>query len=74
MKAQVALFFKTSASGAAVLKSLRDVHASNTVVALYGLTCIGMRKANCAGVPNIFKFAGFEPFNDWGGGAVEPAA
>ena len=40
VKAQMAMFCETSANGAAELKSLRDVHASNTVVALYGLTCI----------------------------------
>ena len=39
VKATVALFFDTSANGAAMLQSLRDVHESNTVVALYGLTC-----------------------------------
>ena len=40
VKAQLAMFFETSANGAAELKSLRGVHASNTVVAVYGLTCI----------------------------------
>ena len=25
-------------------------------------------------LPNMFKLAGLVPFNDWGGGAVEPAA
>ena len=25
-------------------------------------------------LPNVFKLAGLVPFNDWGGGAVEPAA
>ena len=61
MTAQMVLFFETSDNGTAELKSLRDVHASNTVVAVYGLTCIGLRKTKCAGMPNIFKLAGLEP-------------
>ena len=24
-------------------------------------------------MPNVFKIAGVAPFNDWGGGVVEPA-
>ena len=47
VKAQVAMFCETSANGAAKLKSLRDVHASNTVVALYGLTCIPRGEGLC---------------------------
>ena len=40
VKAQMAIFFETCANGAVSLKSMRDVHASSTVVALYGLICI----------------------------------
>ena len=40
-------FFETSANDTAKLKSLRDVHASNTVVALYGLTCIPRGEGLC---------------------------
>ena len=47
VKANVALFFDTSANGAAKLQSLRDVHASNKVVALYGLTCIPRGQGRC---------------------------
>ena len=47
VKAQMAMFFETSANGAAKLKSLRGVHASNTVVALYGLTCIPRGEGLC---------------------------
>ena len=47
VKAHVALFFETSANGAAKLQSLRDVHASNKVVALYGLTCIPRGQGRC---------------------------
>ena len=25
-------------------------------------------------LPNVFKLAGLVPFNDWGGGVVEPTA
>ena len=47
VKAHVALFFETSATAAAKLQSLRDVHASNTVVALYGLTCTPRGGGRC---------------------------
>ena len=47
VKVQVALFFETSANGAAKLQSMRGVHASNTVVALYGLTCIPRGEGLC---------------------------
>ena len=40
VKAQMATFFETSANDTTSLKSMRDVHASSTVGALYGLTCI----------------------------------
>ena len=48
VNAQLAMFFETSANGAAELKSLRDVHASNTVVAVYGLTCIPREKGSAS--------------------------
>ena len=47
VKAQVTLFFETSTSGAASLKSMRDVHASNTPVAFYGLTCVPRGEGRC---------------------------
>ena len=37
VKAQVTLFFETSTSGAAPLKSMREVHEANTPVASHGL-------------------------------------
>ena len=40
VKAQTTIFFETAANGSASLQSMRDAHASSTVVALYGLTCI----------------------------------
>ena len=47
VKAHVALFFEITENGAAKLQSLREVHASNTVVALYGLTCIPRGAGRC---------------------------
>ena len=47
VKAQVPIFFDTSAQGAASLKSMQDAHASNTVVSLYGLTCIPQGEGVC---------------------------
>ena len=47
VKAQMAIFFETSANGTASFKSMRDVHASSTVVALYGLTCIPRGGGRC---------------------------
>ena len=47
VKAQVASFFVPSDRGPASLKSMQDAHASNTVVTLYGLTCIPQSKGVC---------------------------
>ena len=32
------------------------------------------QNARSAGLPNVFRLAGLVPFDDWGGGAAEPAA
>ena len=45
--AQVTIFFAASDPAPASLKSMQDAHASNTVVTLYGLTCIPQSKGVC---------------------------